>query len=202
MMIRQDVEWRHMPGDYRLAYDAMDAELTKGKTRRLWVEGIDFGRTTGIGLISVPRESIYGNEPGRILSHHSWEVTGTFRMQIRQVCAIALRIANRTSPCLMVAEDFDLGGNKLTGQASEADVVISARMGAALQYAVECGHADNSILMYQGRTIAFQTAKDERLRKWGLWDVGSDHKRDANRHAITMIRRIANGSVNPQEIWG
>jgi hypothetical protein len=190
-----------MPGDYKLTYDALDAELTKHIPRRLWIQGIDYGKTTGVCLMSIPRASIFGNAPRSILSRHTWELTGSMRMQIRHITSIALRVSMPTSPCLMVCEDFDLGGNRLTGAGSEADVVASLRGGAALQHAVECGHAGNAVLVYQGRTLAFTTAKDERLKAWGMWDVGSDHKRDATRHAITMVRRISSGSVLASDIW-
>lgn len=201
-MIRRDSDWQHMPGDYKLTYDAIQAEHSKRSVRRLWVLGVDPGRTTGLCLISIPRASILGDENGAIMSRHTWELTGSMRQQIRNITSVALRVGMATSPCLIVCEDFDLGGNKLSGSASEADVIIPARMGAALQHAVECGHADNAVLAFQGRTIAFTTAKDERLKKWGMWDVGSDHKRDATRHAITMIRRISSGSVLASDIWG
>jgi hypothetical protein len=191
-----------MPGDYRLAYDALDAEFSKNGIRRLWILGVDPGNTTGASLISIPRGSIYGDERGKILSHTSWELHGSLRMQVRNVCSIAMRVNTPTSPCLIVTEDYDLGGNRVTGSAAENDIVSPIRVGAALWHAVECGHADNAVMTFQGRTIAMTTATDDRLKKWGLYDVGSAHKRDGTRHAVTMVRRISSGSVDPDDIWG
>jgi hypothetical protein len=172
------------------------------RTPLLWVIGVDGGATTGVALMAVPYLSIFGDEPGGIAWHESLELTGSLQWRVSSVMYLARKAAERSNgrPALIVYEDFDLGGNRLSGAASQADVIISAREGAAAQYAVECGHADRAVMMFQPRTLAF-AATDARLKAWGIYDKGSDHKRDATRHAITMIRRIANGSVKAGEIW-
>lgn len=171
--------------------------------RRLWIEAIDPGETTGVCLIAIPYDSIFGDAPRAILHREAIELHGTMQWQVSNACWIARSLCARTvdEPTLIVCEDFDLGGNRLQGCASEADVAIPIRWAAALQYAVECGHADKSMLMFQSRTMAFGTATDERLKAWGMWDKGSDHKRDATRHGIVAIRRISSGSIDPGGIW-
>jgi hypothetical protein len=168
----------------------------------LWILGVDPGQTTGLCLAAVPRGCIFGDEKPEFLHRESFELTGSLQNQVKEVCWFSRQVADyRAAPCLIVCEDFDLGGNRLQGAASEADVVIPVRFGAALRYAVECGHAERNRLIFQGRTIAFTTMTDDRLKKRGLWDVGSDHKRDATRHLVTALRRIREGSINPDEVW-
>lgn len=196
---RREDDWQHMPGDSALPWALYDEKRPSG-VHRACILGVDGGITTGLSMITVPRDSLIGDEPGKILSHDTWETTGSLRMQVRQVTSLALR-ASAFFPCLIVCEDFDLGGNRLTGSGAENDVVASLRFGAALRYAVTSGQADRSVLVFQGRTLAFSAAGDERLKKWKLYTEGSDHKRDATRHAITMIRRLAAGSVNNGDIW-
>lgn len=199
-MIRREETWQHMPGEYALPWALYD-EKQSSRVKRVCILGVDPGATTGLCMITVPRESLLGDAPGKILTRDSWETSESMRLQVRQVTSLALR-ASAFFPCLIVAEDFDLGGNRLAGAASEADVATPIRFNGALAYAVSSGQAEHSILVFQGRTLAFTTATDDRLKKWDMWDVGSDHKRAATRHAITMIRRISSGSVSAQEIWG
>lgn len=199
-MIQRERDYQEMPGSSSLPWALYD-EGKSSRVQRACILGCDGGRTSGLSMLTVPRASLFGDEPGKILTHDSWETTGSLRMQVRQAASLALR-ASAFFPCLIVCEDFDLGGNRLSGAASEADVIASARYGAALEYAVRSGQADSARLIFQGRTIAMTTATDPRLKKWNMYDVGSsDHKRDATRHAITVIRRLASGSIDPESIW-
>lgn len=196
---KRDDNWQHMPGEFSIPWALYD-EGKPSRVQRACVLGVDPGATTGVAMLTVPRESLLGDAPGQILTRDSWELTGSLRLQVRQVTSLALR-ASAFFPCLIVCEDFDLGGNRLSGAASEANVVLPVVFGGALKYAVTSGQADRSVLTFQGRTIAMTTATDDRLKKWKMYDVGSDHKRDATRHAITAIRRITGGSVKAEEIW-
>jgi hypothetical protein len=51
-----------------------------------------------------------------------------------------------------------------------------------------CGGRDVGSLMprvsYQSASQAMTYATDERLKDWGAWIKGSDHRRDARRHAL------------------
>jgi hypothetical protein len=169
----------------------------------LWVEAIDPGETTGVCMIAVPRGSIFGDVKPELLHRETFELTGTLRKQVSDACWYSRQVSNYLdrTPVLIVCEDFDLGGNRLQGSAAEADVVIPVRWAAALRYAVECGHAERNPVIFQGRTIAFQTWTDERLMKKDYWDVGSAHKRDATRHALTALRRVSNGTIDADEVW-
>lgn len=180
-----------------------ELELPEDMSGLLWVIGVDPGQTTGVAMLAIPQESVFGSARGSVEWHHTFELVGSLQYRVSSVMYTARAVAARTAdqPALLVYEDFDLGGNRLAGSAAEADVAIPIREAAAAQYAVECGHAERSVLLFQGRTLAFTTAKDDRLKAWGLWVKGSDHERAATRHAITMIRRIAGGSVDAKEIW-
>lgn len=169
----------------------------------LWVIGVDPGVTTGVCFAAVPADSLLGDGKSEILARFTAELTGSLSGQVSSVTRLARTLSSRTTdpPVLIVCEDFDLGGNRLTGSASCADVVTPVRIGAALQFAIECAHADESVLAFQPRTLAFTTATDARLKAWGMWDKGSDHKRDATRHVITMLRRLRQGSIDPHEVW-
>lgn len=43
---------------------------------------------------------------------------------------------------------------------------------------------------YQTASQAKSYARDDRIKRWGLWEVGSAHKRDAWRHFALKVNRL------------
>lgn len=43
----------------------------------------------------------------------------------------------------------------------------------------------------QGASEAVKTITDARLKTWGLWQIGVEHGRDAQRHGLLFLRRYA-----------
>jgi len=182
--------------------DFPDLSAIRFHPDHIWVFGLDPGQTTGLAAIAVPAESLISDGIPGILAHVTLDITGSLMRQVSIACIAAAKVCHSTkgyAPVIAI-EDFDMGGNKLTGAASTADIAIPIRWGGAMEYAIECGHAEDAILKFQPRTLAFTTATDARLRAWDLY-VPGDHKRDATRHSITMIRRIRAGSIDPEELW-
>lgn len=186
-----------------MPFDKPKPNLPEDMKGLLWVIGVDPGRTTGVALMAIPYASIFGDAKGGIVHCESFELTGSLQHQVSSVTYVSRVVAAKSdsTPPLIVCEDFDLGGNRLSGSASMADVITPVRFGAALQFAIEAAHADRAALLFQGRTLAFTAATDDRLKAWKLYIAGSDHERDARRHAITAVRRIKSGTINPCEVW-
>lgn len=87
-------------------------------------------------------------------------------------------------PEFVVIESFQLRGVRLKG-ASSLDPV---RVGYGLASVLE-------ILGYDGQVRwqvpgKMSVATNERLRMWDLWVVGSEHERDAMRHAVAFLRDL------------
>lgn len=59
----------------------------------------------------------------------------------------------------------------------------------------------DSTVTFQGRTLAKQTATDDRLKVWGMYIVGSDHIRDSTRHAVTALRRAREKEAFRDQLW-
>ena len=147
----------------------------------LTVIGVDPGETTGIAIIRIPADSMFGDEPGRILDHRTQEITGPETAQAQTFCRIAKRYIWPT----IAIEDFSLRTD-----VTSREVLAPVRVGAKIHYCIETGQAGTIVgVEWQMPALAKETMPDDRLKKIGLWTTGSDHIRDASRHAMTLIRR-------------
>lgn len=158
--------------------------MTKGiiqERPRLTVIGIDPGETTGWAKIDIPRDSIFGEEPGEILDFKHGELNGPESAQALTFCRIAKRYIWPT----IALEDFTLRTS-----VTSREVLAPVRVAAMIRFCVDTSMAGSVIgLEMQLPAMAFETMPDNRLRKAGLWVEGSAHIRDAARHAMTLIRR-------------
>ena len=165
----------------------------------LYVVGVDPGETTGIAVIGVPRGSIYAQEPGAVFHLEAHETAGSVTSQVNLICKIARRIAGLTGPApAIMCEGFKLR-TKVTSQ----NVLAPVRVESALRYAVNTGRAGESLMppcIMPGE--AKGTATDDRLKAWGLWIPGSDHKRDAVRQCIMLVRRAKVDPAVRMSAWG
>jgi len=166
--------------------------------KNLKVFAIDPGKTTGWAIFIVPRMSIFGDEDTEVIWWDTGEITGEEEEQAAWIARKSREIQNldfRIGPAVIV-EAFDFGA-----PFTDPEVYSPVRIGAMLRMAKHMGLMGDSIINFQGRTIAKSTATDERLRLWGYWVPGSTHKRDAVRHAITVLRRAKQKASVRNKLW-
>ena len=74
------------------------------------------------------------------------------------------------------------------------DILSPVRVMAALDFGFWSIGRDDQVFRQQP-SLAKTTATDERLKRWGLYrrEGGMNHARDADRHAITFLRRCSQG---------
>lgn len=153
----------------------------------LTVIGIDPGVSTGWAAITVPRASIFGDAPGKIISWKHGVLEGPETAQAKTFCQIAQRYIY---PAIAL-EDFD--NRKQIRTNHESAYLAPVRVASKIQLCIELGMAGACCgLEWQMPSQAMETAPDERLKKWELYPPGRDHPKDATRHAITLIRRAKN----------
>lgn len=169
-------------------------------TPEIHIVGIDPGGTTGWCRLTIPTRSIFGSEPGGILDWDTGEWRGDENKQADAICEFARTtqsLAYRIGPALVVEQwDHDPSFNN-----ADEEPYSPLRIGAKLGYARHLGKMGDSTLNWQGRTQAKSTATDVRLREWGLYTKGSDHERDATRHAITALRRAKTDPRWAARLW-
>lgn len=71
-------------------------------------------------------------------------------------------------------------------------MLVPIRVAAMFEAYLRIGSETRDIAMdYRSSSDSKSTVTDERLRRWGLWVPGDDHRRDAMRLAIITLRRLA-----------
>jgi hypothetical protein len=166
----------------------------------LHVIGIDPGKTTGWCRLTVPFKSIYGNAQSEILEWDFGELHKDENAMVDELCLLARTtqsLAYLTGPGL-VCEDWSIDPRF---KSTDPESLSPVRIAAALGYAVYLGKAGDSKLVLQDRSLAKSTATDDRLRAWGLYEPGSDHIRDATRHAVTALRRAKAKPEFRDRLW-
>lgn len=143
---------------------------------------------------------MFGDEPGQILEWDYGEVSGDENTQVRDLIRITREIRGLDYPTcpLWVVEDFDVEEETRT---TDAEVLLSpVRIAAKLELARAMGLVDETRLTLQNRGMA-KRLTDERLQRLGFYVEGSDHVRDAIRHAIMMLRRIKESPEMAKSLW-
>lgn len=167
----------------------------------LHVIGIDPGETTGWCRLTIPRDSMYDDEPGRIEEWDYGEFLGPDISQVIEICRLVRETQGldfAVGPAV-VCEDFDLMHENPT---TDPVLLTPVRIASMLQYAQFRGDmGPDSLVTLQGRTVAKETATDDRLRHYGLYVKGSDHIRDATRHAWVAIRRAKQSEDVRAAMW-
>lgn len=149
----------------------------------------DPGGTSGIAAGYVELRPTLKETLTTLRSRKSVEVTGDWLTQARTIEAMMTRFvftANVESllPLYhihLVFEDFVLR------MPADTTNLTSIWVAAA---AVALFKRDDLDLAWQQASKAKSFATDERLRRWGLWEVGSAHKRDAWRHFAARLNDI------------
>lgn len=150
------------------------------------VFAVDPGGTSGIAagyvdLKSTLKETLLGIERRKAV-----EIEGAWKVQAHQIAE--------------AMEKFQFGANVETGLSLDRihfvfeDFVL--RMPATTTNLTSIWVAAAAVILF-GRDVTWQTASDakskatnERLKLWGLWEVGSEHKRDAWRHFALYVDRL------------
>jgi len=168
----------------------------------LKVIGLDPGGTTGYCIVWVPRECIYDprNTQPEILEVRTGEFGGDEVEQARSIsglCRSTQGLDYMVGPALVI-EDWDI---EHTNRTSDPEMLSPVRITAMLRYAKMRKELLDSRIVMQKRKLAKETFTDERLHAAHMYTKGSDHIRDATRHALTALRRARADKEFRQVMW-
>lgn len=153
----------------------------------LSVVWFDPGGTTGWCVMCVDGDAFL--KPGlnlerRIVHSAAGEITGTLESQLDEI----IDLVDLWDFAAVGTEDF-----VLRKYSAGRELLIPVEVNAVLRYWCKTVRRE---LHVQSPSLAKSTMTDERLRAAKLWTIGSDHARDATRHAMTFMRRCRdNGSL-------
>jgi hypothetical protein len=180
-------------------------------TKNLHVIGIDPGTHTGWARITVPRVSIFGDASPEVVEWDCGLFQGSEPEQVINIARLARETQGldyHTGPALVIeAWDIDPEFDN-----TDPEILSPVRIGAMLtllRYQTDqCrDHAGwpvwlgDATITFQSRALAKQSVNDDRLKRRGFWTKGSDHIRDATRHALTALRRATENSEFAKELW-
>jgi hypothetical protein len=146
---------------------------------------VDPGRTTGVAAGYVELKPTLKETLAEMTRHRAVEVTGPWMSQGRELAVLYGRFRFRANVeaviplgnIHLVVEDFVLRMPAATTDLTS--IWVAACM---------CGYLPEDVVPgWQMPSKAKTLATNERLRMWGLWEVGSEHKRDANRHLAAFV---------------
>lgn len=179
----------------------MEYNAVNTDPRAFFVIAVDPGMTTGISIIAVPWESVFGKARGAITGHFTYEITGDENEQVNHICRLIFNLTGiGEHPALAVLEDFDMGRQETTGAASDSDMIAPVRINAKIDYKASQGQTGSAVIIYQMPSLAKSSADDDRLEAWGLYDAVGPNARDATRHGIVALRRVKSNLRLREEI--
>jgi hypothetical protein len=160
---------------------------------------IDPGGTTGWAHFIIPRASMFGSDPSEVTDWSTGEFTGDENEQAMSIARLTREIQSMDYKLgvAVVCEDFDFGS-----PLRNREVYSPVRIAAKIDLLCAMGKMDDARFVLQSRSIAMSTATNERLKAWGYWEPdAAEHKRDATRHAITVLRRAKQKQSIRNKLW-
>jgi hypothetical protein len=167
----------------------MEVLENKMPPSEIHVLAFDPGVTTAWARITVPRLSIWGDLPSKIIKWETGQIRGRISDQVWEACRLAREtqsLSYKIGPAVVI-EDFDFGR-----PLKDPEVYTPVYFAQQMTFCFERTALTNDAKMIlQGRDIAKGTFTDERLEASGVFlsRNQSDHERDALRHALTALRR-------------
>jgi hypothetical protein len=91
---------------------------------------------------------------------------------------------------ILVVESFLMRPNKARGAGSDPRMLDAVRVASGLEARCFLPSGERQAeFEYQTPSSAKRKVSNERLKRWGMWVKGSDHRRDAVRHMVLRADR-------------
>lgn len=167
----------------------VDSTVTRAKVGEVHaLLAMDPGGTTGVGAMHVQlKPTVLETFAEGILSHKLVEVRGYWRDQADQLVEIADRFRDNATldgvhddNVHVIMENYLPDPRRMGAGATDLSPVW---IGAAF-----CGAWHEEPIWQNPADKGY--AKNDRLRRWGLWVVGSEHLRDVNRHIAFRVNKL------------
>jgi hypothetical protein len=181
--------------------DVLVPEIPEG---HIPILAIDPGITTGVVVVSVPGNTLYGSPPAPYagISVHVYEEIKGEDEAVQAITDLLTWLGSVYPKFPVVIEDFSLR------MFSRSDALLSpVRLLNRIKEQVHVVSAGVEAiqLFFQQPATAKTICTDARLERWGLLfrlPGGKGHARDALRHAVALLRRCAEQNSMRDLAWG
>lgn len=144
---------------------------------------IDPGGTTGWCVMQICAEAVVDDDINILDNIIHWE-QGQFAGSEREQYVALADLVNAWEDAAVVVEDFTLRMFNMN-----KELLSPVRITAALDYHLAMDYDPVRSMFLQTPEMAMTDCTDTRLRSWGMYIPGEEHARDAERHALTFLRR-------------
>lgn len=165
---------------------------------------VDPGGVTGWSWMVLPAECLCDPNTTMLDRIRVWEHGQIDSRELgeNQAVGTLLDTRNDLADATPAAEVFHLTEDFILRKFLQGREVLSpVRITAAWEYVMGCHNWNYS--HNQTSEEAMRTATDARLKEWGLYERkgGMGHARDADRHAITWLRKAKASPVLRSQCW-
>ncbi len=150
---------------------------------------IDPGDTTGVFAGYVQPQTTRVETLKTLSNRKATEVFGAFDDQARELAEIVQRFYAVAQIAGIAADDIAVAIEDFQSRPNSGVVRLTSCWVAAATVVLLPPTIAASVT-WQQPSDAKNLATNERLRDWGLWEVGSEHRRDAARHFALRVDRI------------
>jgi hypothetical protein len=144
---------------------------------------------------------MYDGDPYAGIKVHRYEqFTGPEEAQAASISGLVAAFADTSHWKIpVVVESFVLRKFSM-----DASLLSPVRMIEKIKSDLRAWDADSGLhqLFFQQPATAKRIVTDQRLDRWGLYVPGSEHARDALRHAVTLLRRCSEKESMRDLAWG
>lgn len=196
------------------ARDKRTKKIPDAPVHKATVIALDPGGTTGWSVMSVHAEALYDPEVpllDNILFWQHGQIDCGSKTGNRGVSGMGdiedgvstsgeaagvneiISLIRAWPGAIVVIEDFVVRQFN-----ASRDFLAPVRITAAVNQYM---YNQNRAVFFQQPSLAKSSATDERLRIWGLYERsgGLQHARDADRHAVTFLKRIKSNAQSPNK---
>lgn len=166
------------------------------------IVAFDPGGTTGWSVMTVHPEALSAADVKVLENIEHW-AHGQFTGDEDKIAQQMLETIECWPDCVVVVEDYILRHQR-KDKDSLSPIRITAKLEFGLKFWPGLGGQRNATKVFkQQPALAKTTCTDARLKEWGMYqrEGGEEHARDADRHALTFLRRAKDSERLRKIAW-
>lgn len=169
---------------------------------RFGVMAFDPGTTSAVARAVLTPQDTLRETMAASEDWETWEVKGPTGAQAMEIATEFVdwqfdlhMVGIPTQFIWLVSEQFQMRPSKARGAGSDPHMLDPIRVMSGVDTLMWKRDLSEQVkqIEFQMPGLAKGYATNDRLREWGAWVVGSEHRRDANRHLLYKVNMVISG---------